>query len=76
MTELTPAVMDEQFAKFESQHSNLLDEAIQAQFDLLTQVELSQSLSAEAIAELIWHEWTRLAKMDEPQLRDLAEFLA
>jgi len=49
----------------ENQHANLVDEAIKAQFELLSYVHQSKVLSEGAFLELRNHEWERLATIDK-----------
>ena len=71
----TVELMDQQYTLFESQHKNLVDEAIKAQFELLQYVERSRIVSETAFAALRDHEWERLALIDRDKLSMLGEFL-
>ena len=72
---LCPQLMDKQFAIFETQYGNMVDEAIKAQFNLLSHVEQSKTLEKDAFEVLREHEWERLAIKDKAQLVELKEYL-
>ena len=45
MTEITPEIMDKNFADLETLHQDLLDEALKAQFEQLSAVQNSYSIT-------------------------------